>query len=130
VQPRAARDEVVGWQDATLRLRVTAPPVAGAANTAVVALLARALGVPPSSVSVVRGLQARNKIVKITGLGDSDVRARLESHAPTTRSGPPKTESAREVRAYRSREVRASRSQAAPVSGHPRSKADSWTPLQ
>jgi len=67
----------VGWQDATLRLRVTAPPVAGAANTAVVRLLAAALGVTPSSVSVVSGLQGRNKIVEVTGLGAIEIQRRL-----------------------------------------------------
>lgn len=77
VQPRAARDEVVGWQDATLRLRVTAPPVAGEANTAVVLLLARVLGVPRSTISVVRGLRGRDKLVRITGLDDAGVRDRL-----------------------------------------------------
>jgi len=110
VQPRAARDEIVGWQDATLRLRVTAPPVAGAANTAVAALLARVLGVPPSSIRVIRGLQARNKVVEIAGLGEAEIQSRLQSQAPRARTGvsePP-----------------------APLSGHPRSKACSWTPLQ
>jgi len=109
VQPRAARDEIVGWQDATLRLRVTAPPVAGAANTAVAALLARALAVPPSSIRVIRGLQARNKIVEIAGLNDAEIRSRLQSQA-RARTGVS--------------EPRAS------LSGHPRSKASSWTPLQ
>ena len=67
----------MGWQDTTLRLRVTAPPVAGAANTAVVRLLAAALGVAPSSVSVVSGLQGRNKIVEVTGLGAIEIQRRL-----------------------------------------------------
>jgi len=109
VQPRAARDEIVGWQDATLRLRVTAPPVAGAANTAVATLLARALGIPASSVSVVRGPQARHKIVKIAGLSDGEVRRRLKSH---TRAGSGVSE------------PRAS------ISGHPRTKPASRPPLQ
>ena len=77
VQPRASRDEIVGWQDATLRLRVTAPPVAGAANAAVKRLLAKALGVPPSSINVVRGLQGRSKIVEVTGLGEAEIQSRL-----------------------------------------------------
>ena len=77
VQPRASRDEVVGWLEGTLRLRVTAPPVEGEANRAVAALLARALGLAPSAVSVVRGEHGRDKLVKITGLGENDVRARL-----------------------------------------------------
>ena len=77
VQPRASRDEIVGWQEATLRLRVRAAPVAGAANAAVARLLARALGVPPSSISVVRGLQARTKIVEVAGLGAAEIQSRL-----------------------------------------------------
>jgi uncharacterized protein len=81
VQPRASRNEIVGWQDATLRLRITAPPVDGAANTAVVALLARALGVPPSSVRVVRGRRGRDKLVSIAGLADADVRHRIAAAA-------------------------------------------------
>ncbi|OGK96716.1 MAG: hypothetical protein A3I14_18645 [Candidatus Rokubacteria bacterium RIFCSPLOWO2_02_FULL_73_56] len=77
VQPRAARAEVTGWQAGVLRLRVTAPPVEGEANRAVEALLARALGVAPSSVRVVRGARGRDKLVRIAGLGDADVRSRL-----------------------------------------------------
>ena len=56
---------------------MTAPPVDGAANAAVARLLARALGVSPSSVSVVKGLQAREKIVEIAGLGVAEIRSRL-----------------------------------------------------
>jgi len=70
----------VGWQDATLR--VTAAPVGGAANTAVARLLARALGVPPSSISVVRGLQGRTKIVEVIGLGVAEIQRRLAMIGP------------------------------------------------
>ena len=58
-------------------MRVTAPPDAGAANAAVARLLARALGVAPSSINVVQGLQARSKIVEIDGLGAAEIRRRL-----------------------------------------------------
>jgi uncharacterized protein len=77
VQPRASRDEIVGWQDAILRLRVSAPPVAGAANTAVVRLLAKALGIAPSAISVVKGLQGRTKIIEIAGLSPAEIQIRL-----------------------------------------------------
>ncbi|HZO39066.1 MAG TPA: DUF167 domain-containing protein [Methylomirabilota bacterium] len=77
VQPRASRDEIVGWQDAILRLRVSAPPVAGAANTAVVRLLAKALGIAPSAISVVKGLQGRTKIVEIADLSPAEIQSRL-----------------------------------------------------
>ena len=82
VQPRASRDAIVGWREGTLRLRVTAPPVEGEANRAVAALLARALGLAPSTVSVVRGERGRDKLVRIAGLTEVDVRSRLASLSP------------------------------------------------
>ena len=77
VQPRASRDAILGWQDGVLRVRVTAPPVEGAANAAVVALVARALRIAPSTVRVVRGERRRDKRVRVAGLTDADVRTRL-----------------------------------------------------
>jgi uncharacterized protein len=65
-----------------LKLRVTAPPVDGAANAAVARLLARALGVSPSSISIVKGLQAREKIVEVAGLGAAEIRSRLAGARP------------------------------------------------
>jgi uncharacterized protein YggU (UPF0235/DUF167 family) len=65
-----------------LKLRVTAAPVDGAANAAVARLLARALGVSPSSISVVKGLQAREKIVEVAGLGAAEIRRRLAAARP------------------------------------------------
>ena len=77
VQPRAARTEIVAWQDDALRVRVSAPPVDGEANAAVETLIARALRVAPSTVTVVRGGRSRDKIVHVAGLSLTDVRARL-----------------------------------------------------
>lgn len=77
VQPRAARDEVLGWQGEHLRVRVTAPPVDGEANAAVGRLLARRLGVAPSAVQVVAGHRGRDKRVRIRGLSAGEVRRRL-----------------------------------------------------
>lgn len=77
VQPRASRDEILGWQDGILRVRVAAPPVEGAANAAVLALVARALHVAPSTVAVVRGVRGRDKLVRVAGLTEAEVRTRL-----------------------------------------------------
>ena len=77
VQPRASRDEIAAWQDESLRIRVTAAPVDGDANAAVRKLLARSLGVAPSTVDVVRGHRSREKLLRVTGLSLADVRARL-----------------------------------------------------
>ena len=79
VQPRASRDEIVGWQEGALRLRVTAPPVEGEANRAVAALLARVLRIAPSRIRVVSGERGREKLVRIADLGEDDVRSRLAS---------------------------------------------------
>ena len=75
--PRAARDEVVGWESGVLRVRVTAPPVEGQANRAVMAVIARALGIRPSAVSVVRGERGRDKMIRIEGMTVDEVARRL-----------------------------------------------------
>lgn len=78
VQPRAARTEIVGWRaDGTLSVRVSAPPVEGAANTAVGALLAVALGVRTSAVTVVHGERGRDKTVRVAGLTLDEMKRRL-----------------------------------------------------
>jgi uncharacterized protein (TIGR00251 family) len=82
VQPRAARAAITGWREDALLVRVTAPPVDGAANAAVSALLARALEVAPSTVRVVRGERGRDKLVRINGLTLTEARARLQRVAP------------------------------------------------
>ncbi|MBI1848054.1 MAG: DUF167 domain-containing protein [Candidatus Rokubacteria bacterium] len=81
VSPRAARDEILGWHDGVLRLRVSAPPVEGEANRAVGALLARALGLPPSSVTVERGARGRDKMVRVRGMTRRMVMDRLAAPA-------------------------------------------------
>ncbi|HSB60088.1 MAG TPA: DUF167 domain-containing protein [Vicinamibacteria bacterium] len=77
VQPRASRDALAGERQGALLVRLTAPPVEGAANQALVRLLGRALGVAPSAVRVVGGSTGRNKLVAVAGLDAAAVRARL-----------------------------------------------------
>jgi uncharacterized protein (TIGR00251 family) len=77
LQPRARRDEVVGERGGAVVIRVTAPPVDGKANEALCRLIARAAGVPPSRVSVVRGHTARLKVVRVEGLELAALRAAL-----------------------------------------------------
>jgi hypothetical protein len=69
VVPRASKNEIVGvGADGTLRIRVTAPPVEGAANEAVIALLAEALDLPKSNIDIVAGLASTQKLVSIIGI--------------------------------------------------------------
>jgi hypothetical protein len=77
VQPRASRDELVGWLEDTLRVRVTAPPLDGRANAAVRGLIARAAGVSPSAVGIIAGERGRDKLVAVAGLTLDALRARL-----------------------------------------------------
>jgi uncharacterized protein (TIGR00251 family) len=66
VTPRASANAIGGERDGALLVRVTAPPVKGKANDAVVELLAKALGVPRGAVRVERGGAARTKRVSVS----------------------------------------------------------------
>ena len=67
VQPRASRTEVVGLHGDAIKIRLTAPPVDGAANQALIRLVASTLHVPRSAVTVRAGHAARRKVVDIVG---------------------------------------------------------------
>lgn len=73
VTPRAGRDEIAGWRGTELSIRVTAAPDGGRANKAVCAVVAKALGVPPSSVAVTRGQTSRHKQIVVDGVTQADV---------------------------------------------------------
>jgi uncharacterized protein (TIGR00251 family) len=73
--PRGGRDAIDGWDGEVLHVRVAAAPVDGKANDALVRLLAKALGVAPSRVTLVAGAQARVKVVEVDGLTAEQVRA-------------------------------------------------------
>ncbi len=80
--PRSARDELAGWQDGELRVKVTAPPLEGKANAALERLLAQVLRVPKTSVRVVAGARGRTKTVAIEGLSQDEALARLREASP------------------------------------------------
>ena len=71
---RAQRDEIAGERGGRLLIRLTAPPVDGAANEALVALLAEALTVRPRAVRIVSGSAARTKLVDVDGIDAARVR--------------------------------------------------------
>ena len=77
VQPRASRDALSGEREGALVVRLTAPPVEGAANEALARFLGKALGVAPSAVRVVSGATGRNKVVQVAGLDAATARERL-----------------------------------------------------
>jgi uncharacterized protein (TIGR00251 family) len=70
VVPRASRSEIVGEHQGSLRIRLAAPPVDGAANDELRRLLAETLKVPRSSVQLMSGLSSRTKRIRIAGVND------------------------------------------------------------
>ena len=79
VQPRASKDEICGWDQGVLKVRVTAPPEKGAANEACRRLVAAWLGVAPSRVVLLRGHRQRDKLLEIEGIDEAHLAQRLAS---------------------------------------------------
>ena len=75
--PRASSNAVLRYEDGVLHLRLTAPPIEGAANAACCAYVAALLGLRPSQVVVSQGYKNRDKVLAITGLSEKTVRERL-----------------------------------------------------
>ena len=77
VVPSSSRDAVVGWLGESLKVKVQAPPEKGRANLAVVALLAKHLGLDPQAIEVVSGHASPAKVLSIAGLDDEALRQAL-----------------------------------------------------
>jgi uncharacterized protein (TIGR00251 family) len=73
VQPRASRAKIGPRHDGRIKIAVTAPPVDGEANAAVIELLAKSLGVAKSAVEVIAGSSSRRKTIRITGVTPSQI---------------------------------------------------------
>lgn len=68
IQPRASKNEIIAMEGGGIKIRLTAPPVDGAANEALVRFLADAFSVSKSHVGIVSGHASRDKIVRISGI--------------------------------------------------------------
>jgi uncharacterized protein (TIGR00251 family) len=80
IQPRSSRDEIVGMHGNALKIKLTAPPVDGKANAALIAFLAKKLGVSKSSVEIVRGHTSRIKTIRISGVSEAKAKQILFTH--------------------------------------------------
>jgi hypothetical protein len=78
VIPRSGRNRIE-WENGALKARLTAPPVDGAANEALIALLAEQLSLPKRAIRIVRGATARMKTLEIDGLTHEEVMERLQT---------------------------------------------------
>jgi uncharacterized protein (TIGR00251 family) len=77
VIPRAHRSGIAGTRDNAVLIRLNAPPVDGAANKELIAVLAAALNLPKRAISIVSGETGRAKRIAIAGLTIAEVQARL-----------------------------------------------------
>ena len=77
VMPRAKKNEISGRHGNAIKVRLTAPPVEGAANEALIDLLAEKLGVRMNQIEILAGHASRDKIVCVVGLTPQEVEERL-----------------------------------------------------
>jgi len=79
IQPRSSKNEVVGVYNNALKIRLTSPPVEGAANKACMRFIAKWMGVSPAKVKIVKGLSSKNKTIEVTGLTENQFQEILKT---------------------------------------------------
>ena len=77
VYPNAISSDVTGLADGVWRIKIAAPPVEGKANRALIAFLARELGVGKGSLTIIKGHTSRNKVIAVDGLTQEEITERL-----------------------------------------------------
>jgi uncharacterized protein len=68
VEPRSSRKGIAGTMGSMVKVKLTAPPVGGAANEQLIEVIAEATGVKKSSIRIVRGLSSKKKVIEIKGV--------------------------------------------------------------
>ena len=90
VLPKSSKTEIIGIEDDMYKIKLTAPPVKGKANKALIELLARRLGIGKRRVEIVSGSRSRLKTVRIHGLSSGEVTStlnRIEHFSKVSMSG-------------------------------------------
>ncbi|MBI5427687.1 MAG: YggU family protein [Nitrospinae bacterium] len=87
IQPRSSRNEITGLHNDALKIRLTSPPVEGAANRLCVKFLAKALDVSPSRIAIVSGLSGRNKTIQIEAMDEKAFLEKLQAIVPDLKPG-------------------------------------------
>jgi uncharacterized protein (TIGR00251 family) len=81
VTPRASKDEIVEvLSDGTVKVHLTAPPVEGKANDALVKFLSGVLGVAPSRLEVVAGASGRDKLISVMDMDTHTLHKKIVEH--------------------------------------------------
>ena len=79
IQPRSSKNEVTGIYNNALKIRLTSPPVDGAANKACIRFFSKLLEVSPSEITIVQGFSSRNKTIEVIGLTEKQFREILKT---------------------------------------------------
>ncbi|MDR2339659.1 MAG: DUF167 domain-containing protein [Deltaproteobacteria bacterium] len=89
VSPGSSRDRVVGFQGDELKVSLTAPPVDGKANAALLGFIAKTLGLRASDLELRSGASGRSKVLRVTGLSKEEALSRLAGAADPGQGGKP-----------------------------------------
>lgn len=68
IQSRASRNQILGIHNHCLKIKLTSPPVDGAANQACIKFLAKTFGISPSRISIIKGETSKNKTIQFEGM--------------------------------------------------------------
>ncbi len=79
VKPGSRRESVEFMEDGRFKVSIREPAREGKANRALIKLLSKKLGVPPSSITIKSGKTSRDKLVEIQGKTEAEIRERLEN---------------------------------------------------
>lgn len=77
IQPKASKNEIIGPHNGALKIKITAPPVDGKANAALIEFLSDVLEVPKRNIEILKGETGRNKSVEILEISEEDLRRKL-----------------------------------------------------
>ena len=79
IQPRSSKNEVTGIYNNALKIRLTSPPIDGAANKACIRFFSKLLGVSPSEITIVQGFSSRNKTIEVIGITEKQFQEILKT---------------------------------------------------
>lgn len=80
VQPRSSRNRICNIHGDALKVAITAPPVEGKANKAIIRFFAKLFGVAPKDVVLVAGEQSRSKTLQFPTVGEQQIKDQLQQH--------------------------------------------------
>jgi uncharacterized protein len=78
LQPRASINEIIGFKEGMLWLRLTAPPVDNKANIALIEFLADELNIKKSEIQLVSGAKSRIKLIEINGITEPEIMSKIK----------------------------------------------------